>query len=63
MITRHCRPVSLLPFCGLVATAGAECALAKEFSFPLAQIGTVQVFRDAGTNAIAIASQMHVCQK
>jgi hypothetical protein len=46
---------------GSVSTAAvADCSLTKEMSFPHAETGTVQVFRDPGSKAIAFASQMQV---
>ena len=59
-ITRYRRQILVLFLCGLSTAAVAECALTKEFSFPHAEIGTVQVFRDPGSKAIAFASQMQV---
>lgn len=46
---------------GYISTiAAAECTLTKEFSFPHAEIGTIEVFRDPDSKAIAFASQMQV---
>jgi hypothetical protein len=46
---------------GCLSTAAfADCSLTKEMSFHHAEIGTVQVFRDPGSKAIAFASQMQV---
>ena len=45
------------------AVAAADCTLTKELAFPHAEIGTMQVFRDAGSSAIAFASQMQVKNK
>jgi hypothetical protein len=46
---------------GSISTAAvADCLLTKEMSFPHAEIGTVQVFRDPGSKAIGFASQMQV---
>lgn len=42
------------------ARAAAECPLNGELAFSHAEIGTIQVFRDALSNAIAFASQMQV---
>lgn len=44
----------------LSTAAAAECSLTTELSFRHGEIGTVQVFRDAGSNAIVFASQMQV---
>lgn len=44
----------------LPIVATADCTLTKEFAFPHAEIGTIEVFRDPGTKAIAFASQMQV---
>jgi hypothetical protein len=44
----------------LPIAATADCILTKEFAFPHAEIGTIEVFRDPGTKAIAFASQMQV---
>jgi hypothetical protein len=60
MITRHHHQILVLVFCGLSTAAAADCTLTREFAFPHAEIGTVQVFRDAGSKAIAFASQMQV---
>lgn len=40
--------------------AAAECTLVKQQTFVHAEIGSVNVFRDAGSGAIAFASQMQV---
>lgn len=60
MTTRHHRQFLVLFLSGLSTAAAADCKLPKEFTFPHAEIGTVQVFRDAGSKAIAFASQMQV---
>src|SRR5690349_1200355 len=41
-------------------TATADCTLIKEFTFPHADIGTIEVFRDPDSKAIAFASRMQV---
>lgn len=60
MTTHRRRSISMLFFCGLSTAAAADCRLTREFAFPHAEIGTVQVFRDPASNAIAFASQMQV---
>ena len=60
MITRNRRQILVFFLCGLAAAAAADCTLTRELPFPRAEIGTVQVFRDAGSKAIAFASQMQV---
>ena len=40
--------------------ATAECSLTRELVFKHAEIGAVQVFRDANTKAVAFTSQMQV---
>lgn len=60
MTTRHHRQILLLFLFGLSTAAAAECTLTKEFAFAHTEIGTVQVFRDPGSKAIAFASQMQV---
>ncbi|WAK02311.1 glycoside hydrolase family 75 protein [Methylobacter sp. YRD-M1] len=44
----------------LSTVASADCTLTREFTFPHAEMGPVQVFRDLGSKAIAFASQMQV---
>jgi hypothetical protein len=46
---------------GCLSTAAlADCKLAKELTFKHDEIGTIPIFRDPGTQAIAFASQMQV---
>lgn len=52
--------IRLVVLCGISTSAVAECALTKELIFHHAEIGTVQIFRDADSRAIAFASQMQV---
>ena len=54
------RQVPALLLCCLPTVAAADCTLSKELAFRHAEIGTVQVFRDPGSSAIAFASQMQV---
>jgi hypothetical protein len=49
--------ILLAPF---AAAALADCGLTREATFNHAEIGPVQLYRDAGTHAIAFASQMQV---
>ncbi len=44
----------------LSTVAAADCTLSKEFSFLHAEMGTIGVFRDPDSKAIAFASQMQV---
>src|SRR5262245_34541886 len=50
----------LLAFEWSVPAMAADCTLTPELSFQHDEIGTVEVFRDATTDAIAFASQMQV---
>lgn len=52
--------VLLLALACFTAPAASECTLTQESTLAHAEIGPVQIFRDAPTNAIAFASQMQV---
>lgn len=55
------RFVSIAVLLGSFATAiSAQCPLTQESTFAHAEIGTVKIFRERSTNAIAFASQMQV---